>query len=424
MRGDRGAPDAAWTTTLSAWMAQCLQLRRSMNFRNVDEDVNRVATHIDADPIGALPLALVSVGELHAWMARMLAKNVATPAHVHTKRPLKRLSARTVNNALSLVRQCLQHAFDIGLLPVNPARDLAVPRASRATTAVDFEGVLAPDEQARLLAALPVTTEAGVLVRVALGLGLRRSELLSLRRDDVDVDGPEPFVVVRYGKLGGPTKGGRARRLPLFGLALDALLHWLRADTMPERSLSEVPALTAAGAGHREGSARAGLLFTAARPTRTETLSAVDDHARALIFPGPLGGRQRKPPAAALRAALARAGVQRRVRWHDLRHTCGTSLLMGWWGRQWSIPEVQRLLGHASAATTERYLHARNELVFRAAREHSSPVLDGSSANEPPDTSGLHTCAVAEPVVTSGAQAETRGEDESHPRDLNPRLIH
>jgi hypothetical protein len=33
---------------------------------------------------------------------------------------------------------------------------------------------------------------------------------------------------------------------------------------------------------------------------------------------------------------------------------------------------VRQLLGHASAATTERYVHARGSLVFRAAREARS----------------------------------------------------
>jgi integrase len=51
---------------------------------------------------------------------------------------------------------------------------------------------------------------------------------------------------------------------------------------------------------------------------------------------------------------LERAGLPHSTRFHDLRHTCATLLL----SRGVDIVSVQRLLGHASAATTLRvYAH-------------------------------------------------------------------
>jgi integrase len=59
----------------------------------------------------------------------------------------------------------------------------------------------------------------------------------------------------------------------------------------------------------------------------------------------------------------------RHVRWHDLRHTCASSLVAGWWGRRWTLQEVQAYLGHSSITMTERYAHLAESVVKDAARE-------------------------------------------------------
>jgi hypothetical protein len=74
------------------------------------------------------------------------------------------------------------------------------------------------------------------------------------------------------------------------------------------------------------------------------------------VFPG-RGGERRShgTPPKQWHAWLRSAGITRRVRWHDLRHTCATSLLAGWWGRKWTLDEVCRFLGHSGIQVTERY---------------------------------------------------------------------
>lgn len=68
----------------------------------------------------------------------------------------------------------------------------------------------------------------------------------------------------------------------------------------------------------------------------------------------------------AWRSWLAAAGIKRRVRWHDLRHTCATALLAGWWGRKWTLDEVAKMLGHGSTQVTERYARKLNETLEQA----------------------------------------------------------
>jgi hypothetical protein len=60
--------------------------------------------------------------------------------------------------------------------------------------------------------------------------------------------------------------------------------------------------------------------------------------------------------------------------WHSLRHTCASWLVSGVLGRQWTLQEVQSLLGHGEASTTERYAHLCTSLLERAARDHDSPA--------------------------------------------------
>lgn len=360
-----GQTEFAKRTKLAEWMAHMLEVREGMRLRNGVGDRSTVKVRIAGDPIGKLGMAEVSAPELRAWIMRLLARG---------------LSGKSVQNTLTLLRRALQHAVNVGMLERNPARDIEVPRSAKATTRADFEGVLGPDEQARFLVACSWHKPLWRIVAVSMGLGLRRGEALSLRWSDVHADDEDPSVVIRYGKHGGVTKGGKPRRLPLFGMALDAL-----------RELKEL----------RRKQAR---LF--------EDAGEAD-----LVFPGRHGGKSTKAPIERFHEALRAAGVTRNVRWHDLRHTCGTSLLMGWWGRAWSVVEVQRLLGHSQASTTERYLHARNELIFRAAREMRERDAKETGPFLAEDRQIENTRGDGE---TQGAATE---EDQFRRRDSKPRVV-
>ena len=65
-----------------------------------------------------------------------------------------------------------------------------------------------------------------------------------------------------------------------------------------------------------------------------------------------------------------RAGITRRVRFHDLRHTCASHLVMGTWDITLSLMETAQWLGHSSLSVTQRYAHlCPDRLAARVAAE-------------------------------------------------------
>ncbi len=279
-----------------------LDARELGGVRGIRQERSRWSTYIQSDPISAVPVGRLRRRHVTEWLDRLRAKGLA---------------AQTMRNALNLLRAALQHCLDRELLEGNPARDVRLRRGEGARTDEGWT-YLDPAEQAALLEAVP--GEWRTAVAFALGTGLRQGEQWALRREDIRLDRGE--VLVRFGAKGKPTKGGRVRRVPLFGLGLEAA----RAVSSSPRPAGGLAFPT------REGHARQGL------PKRWH------DWVKA-------------------------AGITRRVRWHDLRHTCGTSLVAGWWGRTWTLDEVRDFLGHSQVAVTERYAHAVEGTLRAAARQ-------------------------------------------------------
>lgn len=177
-------------------------------------------------------------------------------------------------------------------------------------------------EFARLLeaASSPRRRRPGLAARDRLVLltlvatGLRRSELLALDWGDLDLDNPQPSVLVRCGK------GRKPRRQPL-PIALAVELARRRAAVCP----------------------------------------AHDDP----VFCGLEGRRlQRTILGLIIRRAAERAGIEKRVTAHTLRHTAAT------WLRQSTGDArlVAAYLGHADLSTVSRYAHVAPNELHGAAR--------------------------------------------------------
>jgi len=183
-------------------------------------------------------------------------------------------------------------------------------------------------------------------------LSLRESKLR-----DLHVTGPDPHVVVRFGSKGKLPKNGKVRRVPLFGLGLAAARGWL--DVLPT--------------------------YAPKNPDR-------------LVFPGPTGARRRigapyqskkettlvdgvktvkVPKVELFHTWLEAAGIKRHLRWHDMRHTCGSSLVAGWWGRHWTLEEVKEMLGHSDISVTQKCAHLVASALQQAARESGSNLVPG-----------------------------------------------
>lgn len=275
----------------------------------------------------------------------------------------RKLGRRTAAMYLGTVGQVLEAALEDGEIASNPAR---LPRRSRlaqhAAEDSDAWTYLSPEEQAALLACPAIPAHDRLAIAVMLGAGLRVGELAALRLVDVSV-GEEPRVVVRFGsppakgKPAGPTKTGKTRIVPLFGVALAAMREWLEL----------LPAWCPRN--------RSGAAFPAPRGGFRSSSW--------LYFTKGKGSAGRTPWS----RYLAAAGIARRVRVHDLRHTCAASLVSGWWGPAWDLIEVRDLLGHASITMTQRYAHlAPSSLAARARSSEPVGSLGRSLGREPRGT--------------------------------------
>jgi integrase len=201
------------------------------------------------------------------------------------------VAAATVNRELTLLKHMFTKATDWAKARTNPVKGVKLLR--EANTRVRF---LTDEEEVRLLRACPPNLRP--LVLAALHTGFRRGELLSLRWCDVDFANGLITVEASY------TKNGERRSVPL-SRTLRTILEQLRQQ-------------------------------------RTE-----GEH----IFRTRRGGRY-VSAATTFKKAVERAGLTN-FRFHDLRHTFASRLVMG--GQD--IRTVQELLGHKSITMTLRYSH-------------------------------------------------------------------
>jgi integrase len=189
------------------------------------------------------------------------------------------------------------------------------------------------------------------LWELALRAGLRRGELLGLTWADLDPAAGTLNIrrSLQHNLAGGltllPTKTRAAeRRIALPTTCLAAL---------EEHRLEQERQRTAAGVRWREN----GLIFT----TGVGTPFDANDIARR--FTG----------------LFDQAGI-RRVRFHDLRHTCATLLLEQ--GVQ--LVTIKELLGHANIGITAQvYAHVRLRLQHDAINQLTDVLQDGGAPEDP-----------------------------------------
>lgn len=286
--------------------------------RDPAKDWSRWTTHMTSDDVGAMAVKRVRAEHLYRWMRRLEDKDLART---------------TLYACRSLMSVVLDEAVREGLLPANPCRGLKI-KGGRKPEPWTFLDVA---EQRAILE--PLKAPERHIIAISIGAGQRAGELACQRLADVFVDGPEPRMVVRFGTPPSlPTKTGKVRVVPLFGLALAAMREWLE-------------------------------LLPVLHP----------DNPHGLLFPRERGGFRH--PDHILRwdewkAVLEGARIERRFRWHDLRHTCASSLVSGFWGRRWSLQEVKEMLGHTSIAVTQRYAHLAESAIAGAGAETDRLVTE------------------------------------------------
>ncbi len=372
--------------TLRAWGATWLDRRERRGLSDVATDRGRWARFIEGSDLGDLALKALTPPRVASW-ARWLAEQPRlrqvrgggwqpAPGGV-------RVSRQTQTHALNLLRCALDAAVIDGLLPSNPAAAVDVELADAGDDAEAWTW-LTQEEIAQLLRCERIPEPARLLYQVAIYTGLRAGELWALRWEVVRL-GPRPQVSVTRSNRRSSTKSGKVRAVPLLPQALEALQRW--------HALCGAPT--------------AGLVFPGEEGRQRPR---GDDG----------GWADRKRGARPIQLGHhALAGITRDVRFHDLRHTCGSHLVQGTWGRRWSLEEVRDLLGHSTITVTQRYAHLDPAALHAAAAATNHPPggLDpaaGAPASPPAAPSPAQPSGLA-----VGAQAQERAMGGPQPAQVH-----
>lgn len=211
----------------------------------------------------------------------------------------------TVNRAITTLRHMLRYARSRGWVTSELVETLrSVERLREPRGRVRF---LHDDEWARLSTALESTERLGAIVRVALLSGMRRSELLTLRRSQVDLARREIVL--------SKTKNGRERTVRVN----DALAAELDAALRRDRGNEHL------------------FVSRLGEPYDPDAISRM------------------------FARACARADVTN-LRFHDLRHDFATRLRR----RGVALDALAKLLGHSSLEMVTRYAHLGDETLRQA----------------------------------------------------------
>ena len=221
---------------------------------------------------------------------------------------------------LAAVRGLVHELLERGVLERDPVRNLTLRRHARP-----LPRTLGPSDIELLLEAIDNSTLRGLrdraMLEIAYGCGLRVSELVALRLNQIDLAAK---VVMVFGK------GGKERIVPMGEAALRALTAYLAA-----RQRAAQPQLAASGRRRR----RAG-----APEVRPNSAAFITRLGRPMTRQG------------FFKALKEWASGNERLAWvspHTLRHCFATHLLEG--GAD--LRAVQEMLGHSDISTTQLYTH-------------------------------------------------------------------
>ncbi len=332
--------------TLATWGAQWIA---SLTNKSADDDASRWRSLLAPAPIAQLELRDIGrpdVVAYLAWLARQKRQvNVEGPGrrkHASAKaKGDEPISPQTRKHGLALLRRCLGAAADQGIIPVNPAIGVRPCRQEQQAVRRQPWTFLKQAEIAQVVTCAQLDERTRLRYQAAIYTGLRQGDLWALDWCNLDLPRGQLSIIIE--------KTGEPLSIPLLPPALDAL-----------RRLHELAGEPAAG----------------------------------LVFPAPMGGRRGETDDGGWATSRCKgkvvaghkelAGITRRVRFHDLRHTMVSHLLRGTWGRKWSIVEVKEYVGHSSITVTQRYAHMEDALSEAAAQTSGSQVGRSPEPTSPP----------------------------------------
>ena len=228
----------------------------------------------------------------------------ARPRADKPKEPASRLSSESVYLEIAALRAFYKFAENEKILPVNVAENLSLPRRwkrlPKALSNDEIQRLLVPEEPAT-----PETLCDQAILELAYASGLRLSELKNLRLEQLHLDAG--FINV----IG---KGNKERVVPVGRKAVEALNQYIDSGR-PKLVTPKSPANV--------------FLTRRGTPFAAVTLWL---H---------------------IKNRVRRAGVERNITPHMLRHSFATHLLE----HGADLRVIQELLGHANIGTTEIYTH-------------------------------------------------------------------
>ena len=282
---------------LAARWLQHLAVERGVSphtLSNYTRDVNRYTRWLAA--AGKSDLATVSATDVEAYVADLR-------RGVDGARPL---AASSAARALTVARGLHRFGVEEGVLPADTAAEVSPPSAGEK-----LPDTLSIGEVATLLDACPTEQPLGLrdkaLLETLYATGARVSEVLDLSVDDATA------AIDTEGILTVTGKGSKQRLVPLGRHAQDAI----------EAYLVRGRPVFATGKSH------------------------------ALFLNRRGGALTRQSAWTVIKQAAERAGIDKEISPHTLRHSFATHLLEG--GAD--VRSVQELLGHASVTTTQIYTH-------------------------------------------------------------------
>ncbi|GEL68677.1 hypothetical protein MVI01_04610 [Myxococcus virescens] len=289
------------------------------------------------------------------------------------------LSPESLNHLRALLHRIFELALRRGLFTgLNPAK--SVPRVKKPKKLPRY---LKAEEVPLMLAALERRWRP--LFATAVYTGMRKGELLALRKSDVDLTAGT--VVVARSHASDTTKGGHADLLPVAEGLVPFRREALATSTLellfPAEDGSQRPADTALHKVLRRALGRAGLVEGYNHVCRRKSCGYAVKKSHAVPEPCPRCGMKLWPRA-----------LPRPLRFHDLRHTTATLLLKA------GVPlaTVQRILRHSDPAiTSEIYGHldvedmrkGLNLLVFGTAVPSPAEALLAAGAAPAPLAASL-----------------------------------
>ena len=242
----------------------------------------------------------------------------------------KGLSPRSIQYVHTTLHEVLKYAYKMQLISKNPAEFVSVPRQQK------YEAQVYDKKEVGELLEAAKGTALDIPIRLAVGLGLRRGELLALQWEDVDFNENTIYVhrnltyINHQYLFGEPKTKSGIRRLSAPPSLMEALRH------------------------HKVRQMENKLVFGK---------EYQDNH---LICCRPDGRPYHPASFSSSFGDFLKKHELKHIRWHDLRHTNATLML------QMGVPAkvASERLGHANISITlDTYTHAVKELNQEAAEK-------------------------------------------------------